>query len=136
LAAPGDVGGTVVLAQFLDVKHWEITFQAHPKMLSLVILALKSEMMPAISKPLNAINVAELWAPHAHGRPVGAYAMAFLCASLGRSEDAKRWVAEYHKAFVNWSHQNSPPTSAEKILLIDPGNRSSIPNQEIEYLLS
>lgn len=125
-----------MLVQFLDVKHWEITFQAHPKMLSLVILALKSEMMPAISKPLNAINVAELWALHTHGRPVGAYAMAFLCASLGRSEDAKRWVAEYHKAFRKLEPPEQPSDISRQILLIDPGNGSSIPNQEIEYLLS
>jgi hypothetical protein len=98
LAAPDEMGGTVVLPQFLGVKHKEISAQSHLKQLPAVVEALRSEVVPTIFKPLDANVVVDLAAARSHGRPAGAYAVACLCAALGRSTEARRWIAEYHSA--------------------------------------
>lgn len=98
LAAPDEMGGTVVLPQFLGVKHKEISAQAHMKQLPAVVEALCNEVVPTIDKPLDANVVAELAATRSHGRPAGAYAVACLFAALGRVAEARRWMAEYHSA--------------------------------------
>lgn len=101
LAAPDQMGGTVVLPQFLGVKNKEISAQAHVRQLPAVLKALHSEVLPTINKPLNASVVAELVATRSHGRPAGAYASACLFAALGRFSDARLWIAEYHSAVTN-----------------------------------
>lgn len=118
LAAPGEKGGTVVLSQFLGVKYRSITPRAHPGILESVVREIKSEIIPAISKPLDAVNVAELLSDRAYVRPVDAYALAFLYAALGRNDDAKRWIAEYHKAFRELEMPEQP-SDKDRVELLD-----------------
>ncbi len=98
LAAPDEHGGTVVLPQFLGVKHREIDAQAHLRRLPSVLEALRAEVSPPIDRPLNASAVAELAATQSLGRPAGAYAVACLFAALGRTADVRRWMEEYRSA--------------------------------------
>jgi len=98
-AAPDESGGTVVLPQFLGVKNREITARAHSKQFPAVVIAIKSEIVPPVAKALDAAAVAELLSARSAGRPVGAYALACLYAAIGRTDEAKRWIAEYHSAF-------------------------------------
>jgi hypothetical protein len=98
LAAPDEGGGTVVLPQFLGIKNKEILAAIHARVLPAVILALKSEIAPSISKPLDPAHVAELLGARAGGRPANAYALACLYAALDRGVEATRWITEYYKA--------------------------------------
>lgn len=98
LAAPDEMGGTVVLPQFLGIKNKEVSARSHMKQLPAVIAALRSEIAPSIEKPLDANVVVELAVMRSHGRPAGAYAIACLFAAIGRVAEARRWIAEYHSA--------------------------------------
>lgn len=117
LVAPSESGGTVVLTQFLNIKHREISLQNHQKMINSVTTSIKSEIIPAVSRPIDASNIAELLSDRPIVRPVNAYALAFLCASLGRNDDAKRWIAEYQKAFRDLGLPEQPSDTSRVELL-------------------
>jgi len=95
LAAPSNEGGTAVLPQFLNIKIREIRLHAHAQLLSAVVTALNSEILPPIGRPLDERAVAELLRDRSAGRPANAYALACLFGALGRTEDAARWIGEY-----------------------------------------
>lgn len=98
LSAPDSSGGAVVLPQLLNVRIRQIASQEHQRKLPNVIAALRAEVLPPIDEPLDASAVVELAASQSKGRPASAYAVACLCAALGRSEDARRWIGEYYAA--------------------------------------
>jgi hypothetical protein len=100
LVAPSADGGTSTLAQFLNVKVREFTLQAHSRIMPVVLNALKSEIEPSISRPLDDQEVAKLLISQSKGHVASAYALVCLLAALGRSKEAVQWIAEYHRAFA------------------------------------
>jgi hypothetical protein len=118
LVAPSEIGGTAVLSQFLNIKIRELTLSAHVRSFSVVIAALKSEILPSLDRALDAGAVADLLRDRSLGRPANAYAVACLFGALGRPKESVQWIGEYRRAIAGLGLAPQP-ADAERDAFLD-----------------